>query len=163
MLTFSGSVDIDPDAFTVVQRSDGDGTPTGTVLSSSFTCAMNGDTIVTLTFGSLTRNASGFLVDGNYELTVDGSKVRRAGTGLTLGGEFVYGDSADEAFYSLYGDNNGDRSVNVFDLLALRQTYSASTGDSNFNPALDFGADGTVNIFDLLQFRNNFGESLPFV
>ncbi len=163
VLTFSGSVDIDPDAFTLVQRSDGDGTPTGTVLSSSFSCAMNGDTIVTLTFDSLTRNAAGFLVDGNYELTVDGSKVRRTGTGLTLGGEFVYGDSADEPFYSLYGDNNGDRIVNIFDLLALRQTYSASTGDSNFNPALDFGADGTINVFDLLQFRNNFGESLPFV
>lgn len=163
VLTFSGLVDIDPDAFRVVQRSDGDGTPTGTVLSSSFTCAKNGDTIVTLTFESLTRNASGFLADGNYELTVDGSKIRRSGTGLTLGGEFIYGDSVDEPFYSLYGDNNGDRNVNVFDLLAFRQTYFASTGDSNFNAGLDFGGDGTVNVFDLLEFRRNFGESLPFV
>ena len=163
VLTFSGSVDIDPDAFLVVQRSDGDGLATGTVLASSFTCAKNGDTVVTLTFSSSTRNGGGFLEDGNYQLTVDGSKIRRADTGLTLGGEFVYGDSADEPFYSLFGDNNGDRIVNVFDLLAFRQTYRASAGDSNFNSNMDFGGDGNVNVFDLLQFRQNYRKTLAFV
>jgi hypothetical protein len=163
VLTFSGSVDIDPDAFGIVQRSDGEGVPTGTLLSSSFACTKDGDTIVTLTFSSSIRNAAGFLEDGNYQLTVDGSKIRRTGTGLTLGGDYVYGDSVDEPFYSLYGDNNGDRRVNVFDLLAFRQAFSSSAGDANFNAGFDYGGDGNINVFDLLSFRQNFGETLPFV
>ena len=163
VLTFSGTVDIDLDAFEIIQRSDGDGTETGAVLSSNFTCSKDGDTVVTLTFSSSTRNASGALADGNYELTVDGSKIRTAGTGLTLGGEFVYGDSADEPFFALYGDNNGDRLVNVIDLLAFRQTYLTSTADANYNSGLDYNGDGIINVLDLLQFRQNFGENLAFV
>jgi hypothetical protein len=103
------------------------------------------------------------LDDGNYQLTVDGSKVRTLGTGLTLGANVVYGDTADEPFFALYGDNNGDRTVYVFDLLAFRQTYRASAGDSNFNANLDFGDDGVVNVFDLLNFRQNYRKTLPFV
>ncbi len=163
VLTFSGSVEIDPDAFSIIQRSDGDGVPTGMILSSNFVCTKDGDTVVTLTFSSSTRANTGFLEDGNYQLTVDGSKIRRTGTGLSVGGEYVYGDSVDESFYSLYGDNNGDRRVNVFDLLALRQTFSSSTGDANFNASFDYGGDGRINVFDLLSFRQNFGKTLSFV
>jgi hypothetical protein len=163
VLVFSGSVDIDSDTFSVVQLSDGDGAATGISVTSNFTCTKDGDTTVTLTFSDSTRNASGMLDDGNYQLTVDGSKVRTLGTGLTLGANVVYGDTADEPFFALYGDNNGDRTVNVFDLLAFRQTYRASAGDSNFNANLDFGDDGVVNVFDLLNFRQNYRKTLPFV
>jgi len=163
VLTFNGSVDIDPDAFTVVQRSDGDGTATGIPVATNFTCDKNGDTTVTLVFDSATRNNFGALEDGNYQVNIDGSKVRQSGTDITLGADFVYGDSADEPFFALYGDNNGDRTVNVFDLLAFRQTYAASTGDSDFNPIFDYSGDGIVNVFDLLKFRQNFRKTLAFV
>ena len=163
VLTFNGSVDIDSDAFSVVQRSDGEGNPTGISVASSFTCTKNGDTIVTLEFDGSTRNNFGALEDGNYELTIDGSKVRSADTGITLGADFVYGDTPDEPFFAFYGDNNGDRNVNIFDLLGFRQAYRASTGDANFNSDFDYGGDGIINVFDLLQFRQNYRETLPFV
>jgi len=160
---FSGSVDIDPDAFTIVQRSDSDAAPTGFTVASSFACVKNGNTTVTLTFNDSTRNNAGALVDGNYQLTIDGSKVQRMGTGLTLGADFVYGDTADESFYAFYGDNNGDRSVNVFDLLAFRRAYRSSIGDTSYDANFDFTNNGNVNVFDLLDFRRNYRNTLPFV
>lgn len=163
VLTFDGSVDIDPDAFSVIQRSDGNSNPTGIAVASSFTCTKNGNTVVTLTFENQTRNGSGALADGNYQLTVDGSKVRLSGTELTLGADYVYGDSFDEPFFALYGDWNGDRTVNIFDLLAFRKTYLAAVGDANFSASLDHNADGFINVIDLLFFRKNYGSSLIFV
>jgi GH35 family endo-1,4-beta-xylanase len=163
VLTFDGSVEIDPDAFTVVQRSDATGAATGIPVAASFSCVKNGDTIVTLEFDSSTRNNFGALEDGNYQLTVDGSKVRRLGTNLTLGADYVYGDSVDEPFFALYGDNNGDRRVNVFDLLGFRQTYLASASDANYNLNFDYSGDGVVNVFDLLKFRQNYLKTLAFV
>ena len=163
-LTFDGLVDFDADAFTVIQRSDGNGTATGTAVATSFTCAkVDGNVVVTITFESLTRNNAGALVDGNYQLTVDGSKVRRAGTDLPLGTDFVYGDTEADGFFSLYGDTNGDRNVNLFDLLDFRRTYFSSAGEADYDSSLDYNADGTINVLDLLQFRRNYFDTLAFV
>ncbi|QEG23077.1 endonuclease/exonuclease/phosphatase family protein [Mariniblastus fucicola] len=163
VLVFDGDVEFDSGAFNVIQRTDVDGTTTGTSVATSYTtAAVGGNTQVTITFDSMTRNAFGALVDGNYQLTVNGSNVRRTGTDLTLGSNYVYGDTAGEDFYSLYGDSNGDRTVNVFDLLALRQTYLAQAGDANYNASLDFDNNGIVNVVDLLRFRQNYNRSLNF-
>lgn len=162
VITFDGTVDIDADAFEIIQRTDGIGAATSTPVSYNFTCSKDGDTVVTLTFESSTRNSSGALADGNYQLTVDGAKVRRAGTGLTLGADIVFGDTPDEPFYALYGDANGDRIVNVLDLLEFRNTFNASANDANYNASLDYSGEGLINVLDLLQFRNNFGKTLSF-
>jgi len=162
-LTLEGDVEFDPDAFSVVQSTDGDGNSTGTAVPVTVSVSQSGDeTIVVISFDGLTRSGSDALVDGNYRLTVDGSKVRRAGTDFTLGADFVYGDSADETFFSLFGDSDGNRTVNVFDLLKFRQAYRAQLGDSDFDEALDFNADGTVSVIDLLRFRQNYRKSLPW-
>lgn len=61
-----------------------------------------------------------------------------------------------------YGDSNGDRTINVFDLLSFRRAFQSSVGDADFDASLDFNDDGTINVFDLLPFRQRFGESLDF-
>ena len=163
-ISFDSLVDLDSDAFTLIQRSDVDGVATGTIVATSFsTLDVGGETVVTVSFDSLTRNASGALVDGNYELTVDGSKVRTQGTDLTLGADIVYGDVASDNFFAFYGETTGNRTVNIFDLLDFRDTYLAQAGGANFDASLDFGDDGVVNVFDLLQYRANYLETLPFV
>ena len=164
VLTFDGLVDIDFNAFTVTQRSDGDGTATGTAVATSFTTSTPGDnTVATITFDSLTRNGVGALEDGNYQLTVDGSQVRRSGTDLELGSNVVFGDVAADGFFSLYGDDTGNRIVNVVDLLSFRESYLVPSSDADFNADMDFNGDGNINVIDLLNFRGNFGDSLPFV
>jgi endonuclease/exonuclease/phosphatase family metal-dependent hydrolase/uncharacterized Zn-binding protein involved in type VI secretion len=162
-ITFEGLVDLEPDAFTVIQRSDSDGNATGTnVTVVSTSIDVSGNTVSTIAFDSLTRNNAGALIDGNYELTIDGSKVARRGTDLTLGSDVVYGNSADDNFFAFYGDDTGNGTVDVFDLLAFRQTYRAEAGDSNFDANLDFNADASIDIFDLLPFRSNYRETITF-
>jgi hypothetical protein len=161
-ITFTGIVDFGADAFSVVQRSDMSGA-TGTAVDTSFTSqVVNGDTQVSLTFDSLTRNSSGSLIDGNYQLTVNASAVIDSTSGLPMAEDYVFGDTEDEAFYSFYGDADGNRTVNVFDLLAFRQTYRASAGDANFDASLDYDSNGTINVFDLLSFRQRYRLSLAF-
>jgi hypothetical protein len=162
-ITLDGDVEVDANAITLIQRSNADGV-TGTVVETNQTCSLDGDgnTVLVITFTSLTRNGVGDLEDGNYQLTIDHTKVRRAGTSITMEQDFVIGDTAADNFFAYYGDNNGDRTVNVFDLLAFRQTYRLSTGDTGFNAAMDLEGNGTVNVFDLLGFRQRYRESLPF-
>jgi len=159
-LTFDGIVDVDADAISIVQLSDINGA-TGTPVASSFNASVSGgETIVDVTFDSLTRNSAGHLIDGNYQVTVDGEKVRLDGLQMTE--DFIFGDVEADRFFSFYGDSNGDRTVNIFDLLTFRQSYRAVDGDTNYDLTMDYGADGIVNIFDLLQFRTRYRETLPF-
>lgn len=159
-LTFDGEVEVEPDAISIVQRSDIMGL-TGTPVDSSFTSMTSGgDTTVFVTFSSLTRNGVGHLVDGHYQVTVDRQKVWL--DGLRMKEDFIFGDEDSHRFFSFYGDSNGDRSINIFDLLTFRQSYAAVSGDANYVFFMDYDAGGSVNIFDLLQFRNRYASSLPF-
>jgi YD repeat-containing protein len=118
----------------------------------------NGFTIVNLSFdGSMTRGG-GALVDGNYQLDVMGSAYTYRDS-LIAGADFSIGDNSDgdDKFYSLYGDFNGDRTVNVIDLLQFRQSY---LDPMTYDRAIDFNGDGVINVFDLLQFRTRYRSSI---
>ena len=91
---------------------------------------------------------------------LDADLVTRAG--VPMAEDFVFGAEEADGFFSFYGDTNGDRTLNVFDLLTFRESFRASEGDANYNFAVDFDAGGSVDILDLLQFRTRFRETLPF-
>jgi len=121
-----------------------------------------GFTLVTLGFaGSLTRAGTGALTDGNYQLSVDGSQFFDATTNRQ-GEDFLFGDNdvRDDLFYSLFGDSDGNRTVNVFDLLDFRTAYRMQQGDSSFETGFDYSGDGFVNVFDLLEFRKRYRSSI---
>ncbi|MFK7767102.1 MAG: cytochrome-c peroxidase [Mariniblastus sp.] len=160
-IKLDGVIDIEPDAFSVIQRSDAGGS-TGTAVTTSFsTSVIAGQTVAVVSFGSLTRNATGVLEDGNYQLTIDGSKVFR--DGRPMAEDFVFGDVEADAFYTFFGDSDGDRDVDAPDLSEFWQTYRKSSGDSGFNPTLDFDADGDVDNVDFGQFIQRFSSNfLPF-
>ena len=54
---------------------------------------------------------------------------------------------------ALPGDVNGDGSVNVFDLIKLREYLLDSSADVSIENA-DLNYDGKVNIFDLIALRD---------
>ena len=84
VVTFEGDVEIDAGAILVFQRSDASGSTGAAVGTSHTTALVGGNTVVTISFnGNFTRNSAGALVDGNYQLGIDGSRVRRAGTNIT--------------------------------------------------------------------------------
>ena len=150
LVTFRG----DPAAAFQLART-GPGGPTGTVaVSVDLSPSTAAQTIAKLTFsGALTEGptAAPSLVDGNYTLTVLSGQV--------VGG-LTSGDNVSSLF-RLFGDLNGDRTVNVTDLTAFRNAFGATTSDPNYVPFLDLNGDGVINLTDLTQFRNRFGVILP--
>ena len=106
--------------------------------------------------GPLTR-AGNALVDGEYQLKLNGlgyfdSSSRLAGTDFEAGG-------ASSSLFALFGDSDGNRFVNVFDVLRFRNTWLLSESDAGYADEFDFNDDGMINIFDLLPFRNNYGTT----
>ena len=159
-VVFDGDVDLAAGAVSVVQRSTQTAATFEAVTSSVSTQFVNNQTIATIQFTSHVRNADGALVDGNYQLTLNGNLVTRDGTPMTE--DFVFGDVETDEFYAFYGDSDGNKTINIFDLLAFRLTYNLVEGSPDYEFTLDFQANGAVNIFDLLEFRNRYRSSLPF-
>lgn len=159
-IRFDGDVDIASGAVSVVQRSTATAATFEPVTSSVTTQFVDGETIATVQFGSHVRNSDNALVDGNYQLTINASLVTQ--DGFAMAEDFVFGDLQSHGFYSYYGDSNGDRNINVIDLLSFRNTFNRFDGDPAYRASLDYNASGSVNVIDLIQFRNRFGKSIPF-
>ncbi len=88
----------------------------------------------------------GSLPDGVYNLTVHAADV----SGITLGSDVVY------AFHRLFGDINGDKTVDSTDNAAL------SAAISNYDPAFDYNADGAVTAIDNLQLKHRLGVTYTY-
>ena len=153
-------------AFELIQR----GANGGSVDVTASIDNSSGQSVVTLTFSGSFVDNSGSLADGNYQLTVDGDQITTSSGAAydanddgVAGGEFVYGDTETDNFFRFFGDGDGNRGVDIFELLSFRRAFNANDGDQEFDARYDSNGDGTVNVFDLLAFRRNFGEQLDFV
>jgi len=164
VVSFDDIVTFSPGAFELIKRGTGGGAvDVNPVIDNS-----SGSSVVTLELSGAFAGVAG-LVDGNYQLTVVGDLITSSfGTAIdgdgdgTAGGDLVFGDTEADNFFRFFGDLDGNRGVDVFDLLGFRQAFSTSAGDSAFNEQVDSNADGIVNVFDLLAFRNNFRDTLDF-
>jgi hypothetical protein len=139
------------------------------VVGSAFsTQIVNGVTIATITFNGASTRGGGALIDGNYELTIDASKISRGSNLLdgdrdgTGGGDYRYGNTSADAFFALYGDMNGDRQVGLGEFNSFRAAFGRSSGQTGYSRELDFDDDGVVNLTDFNQFRGRFGRLLMF-
>ncbi|HTK74902.1 MAG TPA: FG-GAP-like repeat-containing protein [Gemmataceae bacterium] len=111
-------------------------------------------TIAKLTFsGAFTEGpaANPSLKDGNYTLTVLSSQI----TGGLAGGDNV------SSLFRLYGDIDGNKTVNGSDLTAFRTAFGSGQTDPTYVATLDFNGDGAINGSDLTEFRSRFGVVLP--
>ena len=71
-VVFDGDVDLAAGAVSLVQRSTQTAATFEAVTSNVSTQLVNNQTIATIQFTSHVRNADGALVDGNYQLTLNG-------------------------------------------------------------------------------------------
>jgi hypothetical protein len=171
---FDGLVDIDDintGAFVVRKRGAQGGNVTVAATQSNTTYP--GKTLVTLTFSGSLVDLGGSLKDGNYELLIDAMKVRRAGSqGATdlldgdrngvVGGNLVYGNSATDRFFRLFGDSTGDRAVSLAEFNQFRNTYGKISSQTGYLAEFDFDANGNVSLGDFNQFRARYGRILGF-
>ena len=132
-------------------------TDTGTnVTPTVSTQVIDGKTVATLTFSG-TGTTAGSLDDGNYSLTILDSITDALGNQLDGDGDGSAGGNATDDFFRLFGDSNGDGTVNIIDFFQFRNTF----GDpDNFDPRFDVNGDGVINILDFFQFRSRFGTSI---
>jgi dockerin type I repeat protein len=64
-------------------------------------------------------------------------------------------------FHRLFGDVNGDATINRFDFGFFKNAFSTQVGDANYLSYYDFDGGGVINGFDFGQFRTRFGTVLP--
>jgi hypothetical protein len=120
--------------------------------------AVQAGSVVTITFlpgGAVGIDPAGSLQDGKYELTVDSDNV--SGTGGLLDGNSdgnAVGNYTSP-FHRLFGDANGDATVNSTDFAMFRTLFGLS-GPSMF----DFNGDSQTNSNDFAEFRKRFGITL---
>ncbi|MBX7106178.1 MAG: hypothetical protein K1X57_19010, partial [Gemmataceae bacterium] len=112
-------------------------TPAGTVVRLTFT----GPGIIG---GSLSDGNYTFIVNGNLILDDRGQNLDGDANG-TFGGNYLM------TLHRLFGDSNGDRTVDITDFLAFRSSFLQTA-----NRTFDFNGDGVVDSSDFLSFRLRF-------
>jgi hypothetical protein len=139
-------------AFTLTRNSDG-----AAVGFTATASVASGVTVVTLNgfIGSATEFGS--LADGRYTLTALASQISANGQQMTS--NYTFGDA--QGLFRMFGDVNGDRTVNGFDFGFFRNAFGTQSGNPNYLSYLDFNGDGVINGFDLGLFRSRFGTMLP--
>lgn len=168
VIQFDGLVDTDSGAFQLTRLGAG-----GAVVTTTFTTSTDndGNTVATVTFsGSETRGDESSLLDGNYRLSIDPSKVRRQGTSVMLDGDsdglqgraYVLGAVEADAFFAYFGDTDGDRDVDGQDYGRFGLTFLQVEGQPGFNPTLDSDGDGDVDGQDYGRFGLRFLKRLGF-
>jgi hypothetical protein len=92
-------------------------------------------------------------VKGNYSIT---------GTASIVPSET---DTADNTYIdgtvliTIPGDIDGDRDVDIFDIVRMSSIYSVAKPDPRYDPNCDLDDDGDIDIFDIVAAAGNYGMS----
>jgi hypothetical protein len=139
-------------AFTIAlhQNVTVDGQPgqtVGTLPTLSWSSPDGGTTWVVTFSGAGVVNSS--IADGVYDLTLNHADVTDS-VGNTLAADKV------DTFFRLYGDVNGDGTVNNTDTFKMKSTFLKNAGDAGYLAYLDYNGDGTINNSDTFQLKKRF-------
>jgi hypothetical protein len=127
-----------------------------------------GRAIVTPSGGAINGGSTQALNDGNYFLTIDGSKMTDTlGAQVDAAGLGTAGSMATIEFYRLFGDFNGDRTVDYIDQNQFRQANGGNATGTAAQIAqwrkysyFDYDGNGLINGTDFTQFLNRRGTTL---
>ena len=61
----------------------------------------------------------------------------------------------------LTGDANLDKTVNVFDILAVKSRWGRTPDSPDWIREYDVNDDGAINVFDILTVKANWGQTIP--
>jgi hypothetical protein len=92
------------------------------------------------------------IADGLYDLDLDHTKVHDAAHQI-LATDYVF------SFFRLYGDFNGDGTVNNADNFQFSKAFNKSVGQAGYLAFFDFNRDGTINNSDNFQFSKRFNTT----
>lgn len=67
----------------------------------------------------------------------------------------------DQVCITMPGDVDGDRDVDIFDIVKIAGAYGSSEGQPEYVPNSDIDSDRDVDIFDIVVAAGNYEESSP--
>jgi hypothetical protein len=144
-LAFSGPVTLGPGAVVISGVS-------GNPASVEYVQTANSDgSSYVLTFPSLSASS---LADGQYQLKVNAAQVASADGAATMETD------STTAFYRLFGDGDGNGTVDFNDFLSLQNAFGSTTGSVTWNAAFDSDSNNLIDFNDFLSLQNRFGMSL---
>ena len=110
-----------------------------------------GKTVATLTFtGADTAGVKfGSLADGVWRLTATSGTTAAYLSPTDLG--------KAGSVYRLFGDANGDKTVDLLDAAVYEPAFGSLAGGANYVAPLDSNADGAIDLLDAAAFEPNFG------
>ncbi|MEO1614598.1 MAG: LamG-like jellyroll fold domain-containing protein [Planctomycetota bacterium] len=165
-ITIDGDVEFLPGAIQVSRRGS-----TGFVATQLETRLVGTDTVAIVTFfGDAVRPGTVALDDGNYQLDIDASLVRKRESDEVLdgdgdgieGGDFQFGNQENDRFFSYFGDLNGNRNIGVDELREFRSAFRSGPLDAAFNELFDIDGDGQIDVTEFGQIRERLAETLDF-
>jgi hypothetical protein len=102
------------------------------------------------------------LMSGTFAILVNGKPVAYTQTvnATHCFLHFTYNHSTDhiEILLTIRGDLNGDRIVNIVDLVIVALAFDSTPGGLHWNPVADARRDGLINILDIVIVAIAFGE-----
>jgi hypothetical protein len=98
-------------------------------------------------------DSTGSLKDGIYTVTINPAKVT---------GGILTGTNLSTTFHRLYGDIDGNKTVNSADYFKFKAAFGSTTGQPNFNSDFDFDGNGKINSADYFKFKANFGRKFTY-
>ncbi|KNY26650.1 sugar-binding protein [Pseudobacteroides cellulosolvens] len=57
-------------------------------------------------------------------------------------------------------DLNGDRVINMADVILMAQTFNSVAGDGKYKAAYDLNSDGAINMSDVIAIASNFNKAI---
>ena len=111
----------------------------------------------TLSF-SAAAAIGGSLPDGIYDLTVNAAKVHNS----LMPSLTMVGGNQTFTFHRLYGDYNGNKTVNSVDYTGFQTAFNQSTGSSAIPLVLRLQQQRRINSYDYAQFKNRLGITYSY-
>jgi hypothetical protein len=156
-LTFDTSVILGPGALTLLRLNTGgsglnDGSNPTDVSAGVTASPSNNSKTWVVSFGG----GSFGLSDGIYTLMVHANAVTDTANNSLAGGDRSF------SFHRLFGDIDGNKSVNSADYFQLKAAFGSVIGRSTFNSGFDFDGNGRINSADYFKFKANFGRMFVY-
>jgi hypothetical protein len=125
-----------------------------------FAHIVNGRTVAATAFAG-PDIVGGSLPDENYTLSIRSDLVHNAfRRSLDGGANGAAGGDHTDAFFRLYGDSDGDRDVDLRDLVRFLGTLGQQEVDRRYLWYSDVNSDGRVDVIDVIAFARRLESRL---
>ena len=164
-VTFDSAVTLADGAVTVTRTATTAGADTTVVPAGQYTVTTTtagGQTVATLTFtGTGTPLIeAGSLADGVYQVKIDATKVTTTAGGVALAADYATPVSGPGRIFRLFGDTDGNGTVDGTDFGAFDASFNRSSTDPLFLGGVDVDGNGTIDGTDFGAFDANFNRSI---